>query len=255
MELLGVQIGARCASFIQASAPTNRLDHTLDRFECVLAWVLAQGITRLRVFESNRVREIRQLPVNQYRYVPTKYNPADLGTRGTTLAELNDCRLWHKGPEWLNRTKEHWPPLSDNQFDYREWLLSQDNADPEIVASVKEVKEEIPIFETTRYPTFEKLLFVITFVCRFIRLKFGKIAANKQAFNAAETSRAIIVAIKESQRCYPSNDAEIQNLGIRADNQGLLRCYGRMEPSQLAAEAINPIFISKKSTLAELIMD
>ena len=46
---------------------------------------------------------------DQWRYYPTKLNPADKATRGLTVHELvtDDC-LW-KGPEFLNKPEDDWP--------------------------------------------------------------------------------------------------------------------------------------------------
>ena len=44
-------------------------------------------------------------------------NPADLGTRGTTAAELKQNQLWFLGPNWLGEGPNSWPlkNLSDLQ--------------------------------------------------------------------------------------------------------------------------------------------
>jgi hypothetical protein len=87
--------------------------HALDRFlkvelHCwldstvVLYWL--QGSGRYKQFVQNRIRKIHQHPNTTWHYVPTKENPADLGSRGTN--QLTD--QWISGPRWLPN-QEQWP--------------------------------------------------------------------------------------------------------------------------------------------------
>ena len=40
-------------------------------------------------------------------YCPTEFNPADLGTRGTTAAKLKHCEKRGEGQTWLTK-RENW---------------------------------------------------------------------------------------------------------------------------------------------------
>ena len=58
----------------------------------------------------NRVSNIQEiLPRKNWDYVPTKENPADVASRGTTVSELLDNELWWKGPSLLSDDIEKWP--------------------------------------------------------------------------------------------------------------------------------------------------
>ena len=46
---------------------------------------------------------------NQWRYVPTKVNPADHLTRGVKLSELTKLKTWWEGPDYLCKNQEFWP--------------------------------------------------------------------------------------------------------------------------------------------------
>ena len=57
------------------------------------------------------MQEIRKLaPSKLWKYVPTKQNPADIASRGTTATQLVENKMWWNGPEFLVKSNnEHWP--------------------------------------------------------------------------------------------------------------------------------------------------
>lgn len=76
LELLGVLIGVRAFKFVETEMKWNIDD-----------WLTSKRT--LTTFIENRLKEIIT-----FRYVNTTVNPAGITTRGTTVAELEDCTLW-----------------------------------------------------------------------------------------------------------------------------------------------------------------
>ncbi|XP_022804737.1 uncharacterized protein LOC111341954 [Stylophora pistillata] len=69
---------------------------------------------RFHVFIGNRVQEIRErTSPNQWHYVGTKSNPADIASRGTSAQELIDNTLWGNGPNFLMNYPEDWSSVDD----------------------------------------------------------------------------------------------------------------------------------------------
>ena len=58
------------------------------------------------MFVANRVSKIKQNDYIKSLYVPTKYNPADNGSRGSLISKLPN--VWLEGPSWLTNSSE-WP--------------------------------------------------------------------------------------------------------------------------------------------------
>ena len=83
--------------------PVTSLHGWLDS-TVALHWILAAG--DYKQFVSNRVRKIRSHEQIQWRHIPTRENPADLGSRG---GEVTEDKLWWNGPDWL-ADKQLWPP-------------------------------------------------------------------------------------------------------------------------------------------------
>ena len=60
----------------------------------VLGYVVNES-KRFHVFVANRIQEIREkTEVQEWHYVPSKSNPADLSSRGMTSEELVESQLW-----------------------------------------------------------------------------------------------------------------------------------------------------------------
>ncbi|KAF8763413.1 hypothetical protein HNY73_021600 [Argiope bruennichi] len=67
-------------------------------------------LSNWKPFVANRTSEILDLiPQNRWRYVPSKENPADIGSRGLSPKDLPDCRLWWEGPTFLSSSEADWP--------------------------------------------------------------------------------------------------------------------------------------------------
>ena len=74
-------------------------------------WIRGQS-RNYKPFVAHRIGEIHQdTNPTQWRHVPTATNPADYGTRGLTVAELNNNDCWWNGPKFLRGPREQWPEM------------------------------------------------------------------------------------------------------------------------------------------------
>ena len=69
-----------------------------------LQWIQGQG--RYKQFVANRIEKINEKEEIVWKYVPSKENPADIGSRGSSDLETNE--MWMCGPSWLNNC-DSWP--------------------------------------------------------------------------------------------------------------------------------------------------
>ena len=53
---------------------------------------------------------------SQWNHVPGKQNPADVGSRGLTVAQLKSSDLWWNGPDFLRRASDHCPCLETTEL-------------------------------------------------------------------------------------------------------------------------------------------
>ncbi|GFU70431.1 DUF1758 domain-containing protein [Trichonephila clavipes] len=64
----------------------------------VLSW-LSSSPRNWKSFVANKTSEILDIiTCKQWRYIPSKENPADLGSRDMSPEDLRDCSLWWEGP-------------------------------------------------------------------------------------------------------------------------------------------------------------
>jgi hypothetical protein len=107
LELVAGHMAVNLAANVRESLNGFRLDPDIQCWldsTVALHWISDRGV--YRQFVANRVRKIQSHPNVIWRHVPTRENPADLGSRGGSVTDVD---LWWKGPSWL-ADPEKWPP-------------------------------------------------------------------------------------------------------------------------------------------------
>ena len=140
---------------------------------------------------------------NQWHYVETKSNPADIASRGAGAQELIDNPLWWNGPEFLWNSCEDWDSVNDNP--------SIPPDDPE----VKKVSARATQIQDPKLPSvLERLTYFSSWyrakkaiaVCLRLQQKFRKTAGQSQVKerNVKERNKGITsynpVDVKALQR-------------------------------------------------------
>ena len=88
--------------------PENKATFWVDSVN-IGFWVQVQN-RKFKPFVSHRVGEIHgESSPDQWRYVATKLNPADQGTRGASVQELATYYSWWHGPSFLQCGEDEWP--------------------------------------------------------------------------------------------------------------------------------------------------
>lgn len=74
----------------------------------VLGWLNSQT-NLIKTHVVNRINQILEhTNAEQWKYVRTSKNPADLISRGIKARELRANELWWKGPSWLSTPNHLW---------------------------------------------------------------------------------------------------------------------------------------------------
>ena len=110
LELTAATIGVKLSAFI-----CNQLEF---EFSCVYFWTdavivlryIRNTASRFHTFVANRVHLIQSLTSpDQWRYVPTDCNPADIASRGLMPNKVDTADLWFNGPPFLLEYHVDWP--------------------------------------------------------------------------------------------------------------------------------------------------
>ena len=99
LELVAAHMATNLVSNVEKAIDNcDKIEtHCWSDSTVALYWINGSG--DYRQFVSNRVAKIRGQGHVQWHYVPTKENPADIGSRG---GSTGNNELWRNGPEWLS---------------------------------------------------------------------------------------------------------------------------------------------------------
>ncbi|XP_065180039.1 uncharacterized protein LOC135810477 [Sycon ciliatum] len=292
MELLGVVMGFRMVKFIQSQLQlqNNIPTYLWTDAKCVLHWLTTPH--HLSTFVANRVKEVKSNQQLQFRHVQSQDNPADIATRGLQPEELKESSLWWQGPAWLAGDKEDWPTgklivtqedIAEADKERRSPLITIGNT----AAVINDSTETYSLQAAEQRVSSLRSLLRTTAIClRFIGKKiWSKVssstreklrpkiplaatvfddASRTKYVAASDLSIAEKIIIRQHQRQnftdafkaigsgtrHPLQD----QLGLRLDAEGLLRCHGRLDNAQLPEDATRPMLISRHSKLSTLII-
>ena len=115
----------------------------------VLNW-MCNRVTRVSKFVARNVAKIEiRTAGDDFRYVPTKLNPADLASRGCPPKHASYDTVWIKGLPFLYQSEDQWPNTADRETKQEPIGSKQmDEADTHCCAAHREVVQE----DTTASP-------------------------------------------------------------------------------------------------------
>ncbi|XP_076238654.1 uncharacterized protein LOC143181881 [Calliopsis andreniformis] len=227
----------------------------IDRVVCwtdstiALAWLKKHPST-WKVIVANRVSKIQTaLPNAEWRYVPTRSNPADLNSRGIDTAEFLQSNLWTFGPTWLSEAEAQWPAIPAS--------VETDESKRVAHAHVATPKPEWDFL--FRFQSWRKLLRVTAYCLRWRRpARVNQRSNASQVIEAAEMRNAAERLARhiqgshfaEEYRCLKNHrsipvKSPLKSLNPFLDDKDVLRVGGRLENATLAWETKHPIILPK----------
>jgi hypothetical protein len=143
LELLAAVAGKRMAEFCVKEMEVKFSEiYCWSDSKCVLSWILLTGAEKLPKFVKRRIEDIRENASIQWKYVPTKLNPADLASRGCTCNELKANELWWKGPNYLKLKKKEWPQAPELVKNDKEWEIVEEEDEVKMEFCVENLVDE-----------------------------------------------------------------------------------------------------------------
>ena len=209
--------------------------------------MVGKGYSRqFKPFVANIIGDI-QSPTSpdKWRYVPTKHKPADHLTRGTTLIELSQLKIWWERPIFLSEDKSNWPKLETvpkpNSYT-RELKRKYNNVQLSSAATLVNMEESVEEswrIHPSKFSSWRRLNRVLAWVLSFINNCKQENKLNQVELSVEEISTAESYIIKEMQKKefkeeYTSfakkkelpRHSNLLGLCPRLDSEGILRSDG-----------------------------
>ncbi|KAI1691062.1 pao retrotransposon peptidase domain-containing protein [Ditylenchus destructor] len=240
-ELVAILCGTRVAKFLLKELPNIQRAIIWSDSQVSLQQLTVEN--EKSVFIRNRVKEINaSRDVIEYRYAPTKENPADIGSRGTNINSLLDSSLWWEGPAFAKQKEDAWP---------------QDIILPPIQKSTKGKEEEETTTALTAAATtkeriigpqagnWTKMIQTMKAV-----IKFGHKLKKLQHLKVDNNTAAQII-IKQEQDMFPPGDALKTKYQLFKDECDLWRIKTRLQEAEMPKERHTPIWLPADSPLMD----
>ena len=271
-----LELGAAVLAVEIAELASRELDLKFDdvRFytdsKVVLGYIY-NATRRFYVYVSNRVEHIRKFSSpNQWHYVPTGQNPADVATRPVHAALLTNTS-WLTGPDFLLLPSKEDIPLGTP------FSLVDPDSDAEVRSHLTTcTSPNLGSQRFERFSTWQSLiraiatLIHITDVIRSSTTTGNKECKGWHQCSKAHTSDNLLKVKQVIIRCvqketYPTemsclqqgicipNDSPLRKLDPVLDCDGLLRIGGRLQRSSLTAEEKHPLIVPGRSHVGALL--
>jgi len=177
---------------------------------------ISNDTRRFHVFVGNRIQQIRErTSPNQWHYVGTKSNPADIASRGTGAQELIDNTLWWNGPDFLWNSVDDTPSIPPDDPEVRNVSVR--------ATQIQEPKLSSLLERLTYFSNWHRLRKAIA-VCLRLQQRFQKTAAGGQKEKKRNERIATYkpVDVKELQHAELQTIKIVQNKAFQDEIQ-LLR--------------------------------
>ena len=271
LELCGAVLAVEMAELI-----LDELDHKPDalRFYCdskVVLGYIHNSSERFFVYVHNRVHRIRRTTSpQQWHYVPTDQNPADLATRSVPASQLTNS-MWFTGPEFL-----HKPLLAETNESFK-LVDPETDADvrPQLTTFATRISEcKLTSGRFQRFSTWESLLRAVSFLIHQTHSYRSDSPTTCKRWHQCnkprspeELAAAKLAILKSVQRdTYTEEYTALQeNRAISRSSailnldpfmcDGLLRIGGRLRYASIEPEVKNPIILPKQSHVTTLLVN
>lgn len=196
LELQAALMAARLATTIKKEMQSKiaRTTYWTDS-TTVLCW-LRTDPRNYSAFVANRLGEIDELTsIREWRWVPTKLNPADIGTRDVEMPDLAPTGRWFSGPPFLTAPVAEWPRE-------KEPIIRPDHQTlevrPQYVGVTIMMEQSLP--DVQRFSSWRRLIRTTGWVLRFIKqCQAGPTRSAGGPLRAEEVHAAELLWVKHSQ--------------------------------------------------------
>ena len=272
-----LELMAACIGSMLLKSVCTALDFPIDEAKCwsdskiVLTWI-KQDVNNLKQFVSNRVKIIQQNTKEMnWHYIRSKYNPADIVSRGCTITTLQSSMLWWQGPSEVPSevmTEDHDAMTKEeiNSFENDVRSKSSDCPNQSLNILANNTSQAQSIIDVERFSSWRKLLRVTAYVLRFIKNCRKSSKETSDHLTRAEIIEAEQKWIKVMQREIKEEFLSFENNTERSsrsrltkmspfiDADGFVRSKTRLQHSDLELDAKCPLILDNQNAALKLLI-
>lgn len=264
LELQAAVVGARLAtSIIEAHKMEISEKFFWTDSRDVICW-LRSDHRRYSQFVAVRISELLEsTAVNNWKWLSTKLNVADEGTKWQKLPEFSSSNRWFRGPEFLWLSESEWPQEKGDAG----------STTTELRSSILHHTINEPLLDPHDFSTWKRLLRVVAYVIRFaanIHLKIkGQLITvgplTQKEYCAAErflyrqlqqqTYPEEVKLLSDSKRPLLPKASSLYKLSPVVDEYGVLRMRGRIDACEYVPDSCKqPILLPKRDHVTDLVI-
>ena len=188
---------------------TRELDIKVDKFTF---WTDSTSVLQyihnedkiFHTFVANRISTIHDgSEPFQWRYINTKFNPADDASRGLSVDNLINNRRWIKGPEFLWEAESMWPSSVAK-------LEPIPESDSEVKRATKSYSTHVESTESmtklifSKFSNWKKLQKAVAWMLRYKEWIIEKVKKRDGGSNKAKNERITVEEMQKAEHCIIS---------------------------------------------------
>lgn len=270
LELTAAVVAVRVGAFLDKELDYKSMRQFYWTDSRVVLGYVANEARRFHIYVANRVQHIREYTsVDQWNYIETGSNPADLASRGMSPEEMLTSDLWWKGPDFLSSTRPL--PLSET-----ETRIPHD--DPEIKKVSVHTTQTKPgeldgmLTRLNFFSSWHRAKKAIALCLRLKEKMIDRKVKRPKKVESLSTLREKLkteyehVSVQEmvhaeqvillmvQKQAFPK-ESHISRLDPYMDSDGLLRVGGRVRRANLPRDLAHPVILPRQGHITRLVIE
>ena len=208
LEVTAAMVASRMRTQIEQQLQVKLKQVVMWTDSTIVLGYIRNTTTRFKAFVANRLVTIHEhTQPEEWRYVPTSMNPADLASRGFTTLDEPSAATWINGPSFLQRSQEEWP---------QDMTLPVGQEDPEIKTTVLVVQAQpydVMLEFCTHFSSLDKAIHSVAWWIRYVSILRKKIKSSGSPLTIQETREAKALLLRAAQLRHFAEDLKQLTVG------------------------------------------
>ena len=279
LELAAAVLATEMSEFLERELDIPRAQHFYWCDSRVVLGYIRNSTRRFHVYVANRVQAIsnRTTP-DQWRFIPSGENPADVTSRGSSVRELVDNKFWWHGPPFLTNSTDLPPTDTEEVIDQQDPEVKRAATLATTTVSTTEYATLLDRLE--RFSTWFTAKRAVANCLRYVR-KLKEICRRRRdgdndrtlpqegqvclrdlveaevmiLKNVQEQVFAPeVVALKKSNERRVKQRSDLYRLDPFLSEDGMLRVGGRLKRSGQPFDVVHPVILPKNQHVTRLVV-